>query len=67
MKGKYFAPKKELKEGKRLDTERKKMNENVFIQNKMKRLSFDNKGTFLCFVISSLDTRHYFNFYTLFL
>ena len=67
MKRKYFASKKELKDGKRLDTGKKKMNEMAFIQNTMKRLSFDNKGTFVFFVISSLDTQHYFNFYTLFL
>ena len=63
---KYFPPKKELKDGKRLDTRRKRMNEKAFSQNTMKRLSFDNKGTFVCFVTSSLDTRHYFNVYTLF-
>ena len=62
---KYFAPKKVLKDGKWLDTGRKKINEKAFIQNTMKRLSFDNKGTFVCFVTSSLDTQHYFNFYTL--
>ena len=67
MKRKDFNPKKELKDGKRFDTGRKRMNEKVFIQNTMKRLSFDNKGTFVCFVTSSLDTRHYFNVYTLFL
>ena len=66
MEEKYFAPKKELKDGKRLNTGRKKMNEKVFIQNTMKRLSFD-KGTFVCFVTSFLDTRHYFSVYTLFL
>ena len=66
MKRKDFTPKKELKDGKRLDTGRKKINEKSFIQNTMKSLSFDNKGTFVCFVTSSLDTRHYFNVYTLF-
>ena len=40
------------------------MNEKAFIQNIMKRLSFDI-GTFVCFVTFSLDTRHYFNAYTL--
>ena len=40
------------------------MNEKAFIQNIMKRISFDI-GTFVCFVTSSLDTRHYFNVYTL--
>ena len=67
MKMKDFTPKKELKDGKRLDTGRKRMNEKAFIQNTMKRLSFDNKDTFVCFVTSSLDTRYYFNVYTLFL
>ena len=65
-KKKDFKPKKELKDGKRLDTGRKRMNEKAFIQNTMKKLLFDNKGTFVCFVTSSLDTRHYFNVYTLF-
>ena len=63
---KDFIPKKDLKDGKRLDTRRKRMNEKAFIQNTMKRLSFDNKDTFVCFVTSSLDTRYYFNVYTLF-
>ena len=67
MKRKDFTPKKELKDGKWLDTGRKRMNEKVFIQNTRKRFSFDNKGTFVRFVTSSLDTRHYFNVYTLFL
>ena len=67
MKRKDFTPKKELKNGKRLDTGRKRMNEKAFIQNTMKRFSFDNKGTFVCFVTSSLDIQHYFNVYTLFL
>ena len=66
MKRKDFTRKKELKDGKRLDTGRKRLNEKAFIQNKMKRLSFDDKDTFVCFVVSSLDTRHYFNVYTLF-
>ena len=66
MKRKDVTPKKELKDGKRLDTGRKRMNEKAFIQNKMKSRSFDNKCTFVCFVTSSLDT-HYFNVYTLFL
>ena len=48
MKRKDFTPKKELKDGKRLDTGRKRINEKPFIQNTMKRLSFDNKGTFVC-------------------
>ena len=67
MKGKELTPEKELKDGNRLDTGRKKMNENAFIRNTMKRLSFDNKDTSVCFIVSSLDTRHYFNVYTLFL
>ena len=67
MKRKDVTPKKELKDGKRLDTGRKRMNEKAFIQNKMKSRSFDNKCTYVCFVTSSLDTRHYFNVYTLFL
>ena len=67
MKRKDVTPKKELKDGKRLDTGRKRMNEKAFIQNKMKSHSFDNKCTYVCFVTSSLDTRHYFNVYTLFL
>ena len=67
MKRKDFTPKKELKNGKRLDTGRKRMNEKAFIQNAMKRFSFDNKGTFVCFVTSSLDIQHYFNVDTLFL
>ena len=66
MKWKEFTPKKELKHGNRLDTGRKKMNEKAFIRNTMKRLSFDNKDTFVCFIASSLDTRHYVNVYTLF-
>ena len=66
MKRKDFTRKKELKDAKRLDTGRKRLNEKAFIQNKMKRLSFDNKDTFVCFVVSSLNTRHYFNVYTLF-
>ena len=61
---KNFTPKEELKDRKPLDTGRKKMNEKAFIQNTMKRLSFDNKVTFVCFVTSSLDTRYYFNVYT---
>ena len=44
MKRKDFTPKKELKDGKWLDTGRKRMNEKAFIQNTMKRLSFDSKG-----------------------
>ena len=55
MKRKYFTSKKELKDGKRLDTGRKRMNKNT-----VKRLSFDNKGTLVCFVTSSLDTWYYF-------
>ena len=66
MKGKELTPEKELKDGNRLDTGRKKMNENAFIRNTMKRLSFDNKDTSVCFIVSSLDTRHYFNVCTLF-
>ena len=57
MRRKDFTPKKELESGKRFDTG----------WNTMKRISFDNKGTFMCFVTSSLDTRHYFNVYILFL
>ena len=45
IKRKDFTPKKELKHGKWLDTGKKRMNEKAFIQNTMKRLSFDNKGT----------------------
>ena len=45
MNRKGFTLKKELKDGKRLDTGRKRMNEKVFIQNTVKRLSLDNKGT----------------------
>ena len=45
MKKKDLTPKKELKDVKRLDTRRKKIKENAFIQNTMKRLLFDNKGT----------------------
>ena len=56
MKRKDFTPKKELESRKRLDTGR----------NTMKKISFDDKGTFVCFVTSSLETRHYFNVYTLF-
>ena len=56
MRRKDFTPKKELESGKRFDTG----------WNTMKRISFDNKGTFMCFVTSSLGTRHYFNAYTLF-
>ena len=66
MKRKDFTPKKELKDARRLDTGMKRMNEKAFIQNTMKRLLFDNKGTYVCFVAWSLDTRHYFNIYTLF-
>ena len=66
MKGKELTPKKELKDGNQLDTGRKKMNEKAVIRNTMKRLSFDNKDTFVCFIASSLDTRHYFDVYTLF-
>ena len=66
MKRKDFSPKKQLKDGKRLDTGMKRMNEKTFIQNTMKRLSFDNKYMFVGFVTSSLDTRHYFNVCTLF-
>ena len=43
MKMKDFTPKKELNHGKRLDIGGKRMN----IQNAMKRLSFDNKDTFM--------------------
>ena len=63
---KDFTRKKKLKDGKRLDTGQKRMNENAFIQNTIKRFSFDNKAKFVCFVSSSLDTRHYFNVYTLY-
>ena len=66
MKRKDFTLKKELKDGKRLYTGKKRMNEKAFIQNTMKRLSSDDKGTFVCFVTSSLNTRHYFGVYTLF-
>ena len=66
MKRKELTPKKELKDGNQLDTGRKKMNEKAVIRNTMKRLSFDNKDTFVCFIASSLDTRHYFDVYTLF-
>ena len=59
MKRKDFTPKKELKDRKRLDTgriridtRRIRMNKKAFIQNTMKRLSFNNKGTFVCFVTS---------------
>ena len=59
MKRKDFTPKKELKDGKRLDTgriridtRRIRMNKKAFIKNTMKRLSFNNKGTFVCFVTS---------------
>ena len=45
MNRKGFTLKKELKDGKRLYTGRKRMNEKVFIQNTVKRLSLDNKGT----------------------
>ena len=47
MKMKYLTPKKELKDVKRLDTRRKRINEKAFIQNTMKRFSFDQ--VFLCF------------------
>ena len=47
MKRKDFTPKKELKDVKGLDTGRKRINEKTFIQNTMKRLSFDSKGTIL--------------------
>ena len=47
--GEHFTPNKELKDGKQLDTGRKKMNEKTFIQNTMKRLSF-HKGTCVCFL-----------------
>ena len=67
MKRKEFTPKKELKDGNRLDTGRKKMNEKAFIRNTMEGLSFDNKNTFVGFIASSLDTRHYIDVYTLFL
>ena len=39
MKRKDFTPKKELKDGKQLDTGRKRMNKKTFIQNTIKRLS----------------------------
>ena len=45
MKRKDFTPKKDLKDVKRLDTGKKRINEKAFIQNTMKRLSFDKKGT----------------------
>ena len=57
MKRKDFTPKKELESGKPLDSRR----------NTMKKISLDNKDTFVCFITSSLNTRHYFNVYTLFL
>ena len=41
------------------------LEEKAFIQNKMKKLSFDI-GTFVYFVTSFLDTRHYSNVYNLF-
>ena len=44
---KDFTRKKKLKDGKRLDTGQKRMNENAFIQNTMKRFSFDNKAKFV--------------------
>ena len=49
---KDFTPKIELKDGKRLDTGKKRMNEKAFIQNTMKSLSFDNKDALVCFVTS---------------
>ena len=61
-----FHSYKGVKDGKRLDTGREKMNEKAFIQNTVKRLSFD-KGTCVCFVTSSLETRHYFKVYTFFI
>ena len=42
------------------------MNKKAFIQNTMKRLSFDNEGTFVYFVTFSLDPRYDFNVYTAF-
>ena len=39
MKKRDFTPKKELKDGKRLDTGKKRMNEKAFIESTMKRLS----------------------------
>ena len=54
MKGKELTPEKELKDGNRLDTGRKKMNENAFIRNTMKRLSFDNKDTLQCVLLYPL-------------
>ena len=44
MTKKNFTPKKELRDVKRLDTRRERINEKAFIQNIMKRPSFDNKG-----------------------
>ena len=55
-KRKDFTPTKELESGKRLDNGR----------NTMKRITFDNKGTFVCSVTSSLDTGHYYNVCSLF-
>ena len=55
MKRKDFTSKKELESGKRLDTGR----------YTMEKISFDDKGTLMCFVTSSLETRHYFNVYFL--
>ena len=55
MKRKDFTSKKELVSGKRLDTGR----------YTMERISFDDKGTLMCFVTSFLETRHYFNVYFL--
>ena len=45
MKSKDFTPKKELKDVKRLDTRRKRINEKAFIENTIKSLSFDNNVT----------------------
>ena len=45
MKRKYFTPKKELRDVKRLNITRKMINEMAFIQSTMKTLSFDNKDT----------------------
>ena len=66
MKRKEFTFKKELIDGNRLDTGRKKMNKKAFIRNTMESLSFDSKDTFMCFIASSLDIRHYINVYILF-
>ena len=66
MKEKYFAHKKGVKKWKTAWYWKEKDEWKGFHSKYNKKIS-NAKDTFVCFVTSSLDTRHYFNVYTLFI